>query len=374
LSLLSFSWRSGRNVLIVAAVTIALCEAASFLALGWLWAPAASPPVFSDRLVSDTRVMALRSNLNERWRTRRFDVTIRTNSRGYREDFEFELADVEVAFLGDSFTFGHGVEASERYPRVFADLLQGRIEPTHVVSFGRNNGFQPEHYEYFLKKNPELKARLIVVGLYLGNDLEPDVKETQFDRDRLTIDLPYRTARDGQLVSTAPYRSSLLQWLTGVSSTARLFAAALNQTVYRKYLFAEGAEPNAQNSEALEFGALNPYSKRAFDSLLNIAALARERGGRLVVLLIPQNFYAGPVPVPHLAPALWPRIAEIVASGGLRKAAAGRCRELGLECIDAGSVMTPDDFFPGDAHWNRAGHQKAGRLLFDYFSANGGLR
>jgi hypothetical protein len=366
---LANSRQFGRIVLIVSAITIALCEIVSFAALKWFWTSPASPPVFGDRLVSDGRVMAMRPNLNLRWRTPQFDVAIRTNSRGYREDFEFDLADVEVAFMGDSFTFGQGVEATERYSNLFARRLNGKTDPRRVVSLGRNNGFQPEHYEYFLSKHPGLKPKLIVIGLYLGNDLEPDVKETQFDREKLTIELPYRTTQDGRLVSTAPYRFPLFGWLTGVSQTARLFAAVLNQTSYRRYLFAEGAMPNAHNSEALEFGTLNEFSKRSFDSLVNIAGIARSRGGRLIVMIIPQNFYAGPAPVPHLAPELWPRVPEIVAGGGLRKAALAQCAQVALECIDAGTVMTPADFFPGDAHWNRDGHRKAADLLYDYFAA-----
>ena len=366
--------RSGRTVLIVAAVTIVLCEAASFLALGWL-KPAASLPIYEDRLVSDGRVTAVRGNLNHRWRTSEFDVTIRTNSRGYREDFEFRLADVEFAFMGDSFTFGHGVEVSERYTNLFSSRLKGRIDPAHVVSVGRNDGFQPEHYEYFLRKHPDLRPKFIVVGLYLGNDLEPDVRETRFDRQSLTLDLPYRTTENGPITSTASYRIPGLRTLVGISQTARLFAVTLNHTAYRKYLFENDAVlPNAYNSDSLEFGSFNEFSQRAFDSLVNIAGLARERGGRLVVMLIPQNFYAGAVRIPHLAPALWPRIPEILANGGLRKAVAGRCKDLGLDCIDAGTVMSAEDFFPGDAHWNREGHRKAADFLHDYFSASEGWR
>jgi hypothetical protein len=317
-------------------------------------------------------VTPLRGNLNQRWRTSEFDVTIRTNSGGYREDFEFRFADVEFAFMGDSFTFGHGVEVGERYTNLFSNRLKDRIDPLHVVSLGRNDGFQPEHYEYFLRKHPELRPKAIVVGLYLGNDLEPDVKETRFDRPNLTLELPYRTIENGQLISTAPYRIPGFRTLVGISRTARLFAITLNQTAYRKYLFAGDAVlPNDYNSDALEFGRLNDFSRRTFDSLMNIADLARERGGRLVVMLIPQNFYAGAVRVPHLAPALWPRIPEILANGGLPKAVVERCNQLGLDCIDAGTVMSSEDFFPGDAHWNREGHRKAADLLYEHFQTGG---
>ncbi len=224
--------RIGAFVL-VAAVTVAACEALSFAALRLLQ-PAASLPIYEDEMVApDGRVTPLRRNLDWHWRTAEFDVTVRTNSAGYREDFEFDLAEVAVAFMGDSFTFGHGVEASERYTNLFAARLNGRIDPKRVVSLGRNDGFQPEHYEYFLRKHPELKPQYIVVGLYLGNDLESDIRETSFDRQTLTLELPYRTVVGGQTFRTVPFRIPGFRALTGVSATARLFAATLNGTVYR---------------------------------------------------------------------------------------------------------------------------------------------
>jgi hypothetical protein len=360
---------------LVTALTVAACEVMSFAALR-LVRPEAFLPIYEERLVApDGRVTPLRRNLDWRWRTAEFDVTIRTNSEGFREDFQFDLADVAFAFMGDSFTFGQGVEASERYTNLFAARLKGRVDPKRVVSLGRNDGFQPEHYEYFLRKHPELRPQYIVVGLYLGNDLESDIRETRFDRQRLALDLPYRRIEGGQSVSNVPFRIPGFRTLTGISSTARLIAVALNRTAYRNYLFADDAiVPNTTNSESLEFGTLNGFSGRAFDSLSNIDGLARERGGRLVVMLIPQNFYAGPVKTPHLAPALWPKMPEIIASGGVRKAAIDRCRQSGLACVDAGAVMTVEDFFASDAHWNRAGHRKAADLLYDYFSANEGWR
>ncbi|MDB5580637.1 MAG: hydrolase family protein [Bradyrhizobium sp.] len=363
-----------RTTLIVAAITIALCEAVSFFALKFLQPPS-SLSIFEDVLVSGGRVMPVKAKLDQRWRTAEFDVAMRTNSNGYREDFDFQLADVEYAFMGDSFTFGHGVEVQERYTNLFAGRLGGKVDPRHVVSLSGNNGFQPEHYEYFLKKHPELKPKYVIIGLYLGNDLEPDVRETRFDRQSLTFELPYRAVDSGVIVNAAPYRVPFLRELIRVSRTARLTAILLNRSIYRSYLFeANAAIPNGYNSDSLEFGGSNEFSNRAFESLVSIRDLVRQRGGRLLVFLIPQNFYAGPVTRPHLSPPLWPRIPEILAQGGLRAAAIHRCKEMALDCLDAGRVMTVEDFFPADAHWNRKGHRKAADLLFGYFSANAELR
>jgi hypothetical protein len=356
--------------LLVAAITIALCELIAFFALKTL-TPPSSLAIFEDILVSRGRVTAVRPNLNVHWTAPDFDVTFRTNSAGYREDFDFRFVDVEVAFLGDSFTLGHGVDVRNRYTNLFAEKLKDKIDPKHIVSLSGSNGFQPEHYEYFLKKHPDLKPRYIVIGLYLGNDFQSDVAETDFDRERLRLELPYRAVDSGVIVNAQPYRVPHLRKMIRYSYTVRLAVILLNRSIYRSYLFAPGAiVANGYNSEALEFGKFNAYSERAFTGLANIKSLARERGSQLVVLLIPQNFYAGATTRPHLLPALWPKIPEIVANGGLRAAVAKRCREMELNCIDAGGMMTSDDFFPADAHWNPSGHRKAADLLYAYFSSN----
>lgn len=368
------SWRRAGAAFLIVAITIALCEAVARLALGMVQPPSALA-MFEDNPAAAVRGFAVKPNLNFRWRSGEFDVTVRTNSQGYREDFEFRLADVEIAFMGDSFALGHGVEAEQRYTALFAGMMKDRVDPRRVVSLSRNNGFQPEHYEYFLKKHPGLRPGTVIVGLYLGNDLEPDVRETRFDRQSLTLELPYRSVEDGAIVSTAPYRIPLLRQLVSVSSTARLAAILVNRSGWREYLFeADAIVPNALNSPALEWGELNAFAARSFASLVNIRDMARQWGGRVVVLLIPQNFHAGAVKSPHLDRALWPKIPEIVARGGLRAAVVERCKALALDCLDAGSAMSPDDFFAADAHWNASGHAKAAKLLYEYLSDRRALR
>jgi hypothetical protein len=272
--------------------------------------------------------------------------------------------------MGDSFALGHGVEARERYTALFADQMKSRVAPPRrIVSLSRNNGFAPEHYEYFLRKHPELRPRQLVVALYLGNDLEPDVKETRFDRQNLTLELPNRSVEGGAIVSTVAYRVPLFRQLVSISSTARLAAILVNESGLRKYLYSGDAiVPNALNSSALEWGELNAYSARSFESLVNISEMARQWGGRLVVMVIPQNFYAGAVKQPHLDPSLWPKIPEIIAKGSLRAAVMARCKTLELDCIDVSGAMTPADFFPTDPHWNTSGHRKAAEVLYDHLS------
>ena len=124
-------------------------------------------------------VFPIQQNASFDWVRDEFNVTVRTNSIGLRENFEIELKDVKVAFFGDSFTFGHGVNVENRFTNVFANN-SSHFDAKEVVSMSYKNGFQPEHYEYIIRNTDDLKPDIYVVGLYLGNDLDADVKETLY--------------------------------------------------------------------------------------------------------------------------------------------------------------------------------------------------
>jgi hypothetical protein len=54
----------------------------------------------------DDSVFTLKRKFSARWITTEFDVLVTINSGGFREDKDFELEQLDVAFFGDSFTFG----------------------------------------------------------------------------------------------------------------------------------------------------------------------------------------------------------------------------------------------------------------------------
>lgn len=61
-------------------------------------------------------------------------ATYQSNSQGFRSSREFDenFDGRRIAFLGDSFTFGWGVEENE----TFAALLESKLEHTRSYNFG----------------------------------------------------------------------------------------------------------------------------------------------------------------------------------------------------------------------------------------------
>lgn len=315
--------------------------------------------------VDNQSVLPVKKNISIEWKSNEFDVSVRTNNRGMREPFNVEDEDIDVAFLGDSFAFGHGVEWYERYTAVFA--ASEYFSKSKVVSFSYINGFQPEHYEYFLRVRSELRPKHVIIGLYLGNDLGADVLETNYDPLTNRLTLPYRRILDNGGMANNPmvYRFPF-NCLVGRSQFITLLARVVGVTRYRNFLFAKRyAIANQPNSTELETGAVDLTQNRAILSLRRIERIVEDRGGLLTVLIIAQNYFFG-TENPHINNELRNHIPEVIEGPNIYEAVKKVCTVLGLDYYDPTNILNSKDYFEGDAHWNASGHGKVGKGLADH--------
>jgi len=104
--------------------------------------------------------------LDQRMVSEEYDVSVKTNEEGFRDDPIKPKKGPRALLLGDSFTFGYGVDR----PYIFADLLEEKlgIEILNTASGGFDLIHQVQWMKYYGKKySPDL----IIYMLYLGNDL-----------------------------------------------------------------------------------------------------------------------------------------------------------------------------------------------------------
>ncbi|MEC7641580.1 MAG: hypothetical protein VYC17_05430, partial [Nitrospinota bacterium] len=118
----------------------------------------------------------VKKNFSQRFVRREFDVRVKTNNIGLRENEPYNGEKIDIAFAGDSFVFGHGVNAGER----FSDLLRPHFPGKNILSLAYLNGWTAPHYYLFLKYNPQWVPELLIMELYLGCDLRSDIEETNF--------------------------------------------------------------------------------------------------------------------------------------------------------------------------------------------------
>lgn len=136
-------------------------------------------------------------NLNVRWQTDEFDTQVTTNSQGLRESNDIGLKKegvYRVMIVGDSMTFGQGVNDDEVYPRVTQSLLRTKYDRKNIeiINVSRRGAGPGEYLQYVRHFGQRFRPDLIVIAYYTGNDTpvrQPYVLRTQEQLDRLNSDI-----------------------------------------------------------------------------------------------------------------------------------------------------------------------------------------
>lgn len=107
-------------------------------------------------------------------------VDVEINSLGLRDDEPLEDSSGvrRLVFLGDSLTFGWGVEHEETFARRLESAL-GAERPTEVLNFGTGNYNTTQEVELFLERGLALRPQQVVV-FYFINDAEPVPKKSRW--------------------------------------------------------------------------------------------------------------------------------------------------------------------------------------------------
>lgn len=341
----------------------------------------------------DGRPFALRRNLdylarfNCEW-TKECEMRIRLNDSGLRErrsTAELLAHEFKVLFVGDSFTFGYGVEQGERY----SDLLNSILNKRAVAfSAGYADGHSPVDYEvYLLAFYNSLTPDIIVLGFFPENDLVHDVCARVLVRNGKNEIVASKLAGglaviDGYLAvggesSFAKAVRALKNWLWDHLATYRLLEGARNALRYRSH-------PERQ-SELLPralFGEFPGSEQQETDTTLGaIAAIdkfLRREGKTLVVFHIPSPFQVSTRydrvydrPGYKVSQELKDEARRVLQPQTMLS---GWFRERGIRYIDPTEEFRRREaagarlYFESDGHWTRDGHRAAFEVLSRYLT------
>ena len=264
----------------------------------------------------------------------------------------------EIVAIGDSWTFGFGVDDSVAWPRLLADSLRPlRVRNLGLIASG------PGQYTLVLQRyGLPLHPRVVLYGVFPGNDLDD---QEAFDR----------WEREG-------HRGNFAEWRT---YGPRGHAEPLWERSYLVVVVEEGWKYRNQrfagttirlpdgSSMQLAPGRLLPKAERShpgdstFDHVLaavdSAGALASRQHARLVVLVFPtkEEVY---LPLRHeLAPPLTARWVSAL-------------RQQGLDCLDltpplhehAGGAPL---YYEVDGHVNAAGNRIIAATVTEYLRDHG---
>jgi lysophospholipase L1-like esterase len=277
-----------------------------------------------------------------------YRIEIRLNSEGFR-DAEHERTKPEgtlrILAVGDSFTFGVGVEAAETYPKILERLLdERRAEVLNMGIGGLGTIEQADVVRHGVRYAPDL----ILLGLLAEDRWSPHSGNDLCDNIRAS-----RAAAAGTDAPAEPgligFTGRLHRWLalhsdayfllmTGAGTSVRTGAIGLRE---------------GRNRKELEEGW-----RLTRDALRDIADVARGAGARLVIVRIP-FLYDVHADKPDRTAAV---LAEFEKQNGIPV----------CDLLDVFRKNREQDlYFPADGHWTPAAHELAAEEIRRYLAERG---
>ena len=247
------------------------------------------------------------------------------NSQGFRED-EIPFAKPDgvrrIVALGDSFTFGQGVDADER----FTDLLEQEFDRLEVVNLGVCGYGTDQEVRVFEEVGVRYEPDLVLLTVFLGNDLD-DIRH----RRHHFWPKPWFRLEDGELTLIRPESD----WLTDLRRSTYLGELVVS-AVQPVEAADELAEPWRSGYSAPLFHALVARLRRGVEAV----------GAELVVMF---------AHAPGQEPEDWAR--KLMS----------RVERSGVATLDTwqviGGASNEEGAYLPDGHWSVAGHRLVAESL-----------
>jgi lysophospholipase L1-like esterase len=309
-----------------------------------------------------------------REREREFDVEVRLNAEGYRQaDLRSdERPHGRIVTIGDSFTFGHGVEGEEAYPRVLERLLDARVpDGVEVVNAGVPGRWVDEYYLELRERSLRLGPALVVVGLFVGNDIDGEDARTHVWREvdeqgrPLRIDVEDARVEEGYRVQ----RVRKARWSLPVIRDSHLA-----QLVFDAARAVRDEIETPRLKEAAVFAPrYAPETEAALarveDLLLAMRDLCTSHGARLLIVLIPLREQVYPERRRGHEDLDWDKPQRLLGEFLDRNAIAWLDLRPALAAATDGSPL----YFETDSHWTPRGHAVAAGAIAERILADGVL-
>ena len=287
-------------------------------------------------------------NLDFAYHTEEFDIQIRTNSQGYRDDEE-SMDSPRVVFLGDSFCFGWGVQQEETCATVFENLTG-----TKTLNLGISGYGTVQECLLFERacEDPRFGSPVVVVLVY-ANDLE--------DNCNLLGLWPTLYKHERQVSFTTPSEEAFGEWflrpdddrfrmLGEPSYIVDLFRKVYLDVRYtRKVMTWLESHPwDCKKGRLLNQGETFEHCVR------KLRAVACERGSSLLFTYIPSRRYS-----------------ESSEDEDCYAIVRNVLCRLSLPLVDLRTVLSVKDYFLYDIHWNPSGHRKAAWVIHKVLAERG---
>lgn len=270
------------------------------------------------------------SGITGRFTNPEFNVEIKTNSLGVRDD-EASLHDPSIVVLGDSHGMGWGVEQQERFSEVLEKQFDIKVLNTAITSYGT-------HRESKLLSQVDLDSCKLLIIQYCDNDL---------DENRVNYPNPQKSGID-----------------------ARAFEVAGKQNTINKTYFPFKGIFLSLRSLIINGLKKSPPPAPAAPAkpVTNVPAVKQEHAEAFFPYLERiRAIYKGPIVVFDLGVYNYPIVKEFESYQATHPAQ-------DTYFFNVHPLLGRPEYFTIDDHINARGHGKIGLALADYIQAKGWLK
>ena len=310
-------------------------------------------------------------NCHSRFTTFEWDTDVKINAEGFRDDeiSPKEQFDLRILMLGDSMTWGYGVEKEETFSEVLQQKLKAKGVNADVINAGATS-YSPT-LEYLLLKNKGLSYQPDVVVLNLDmSDIQDDYN---YNQERAEFD------QDGNIVR-----------VSGIKEQTTLFYKIRNKMQLNRFIFdklnlidsrfnkKEGkqkilplGDPKTDRYAILRDMPVQDEAEhwdRTFHYLSLINELCKENDITFILNLYPYAVQISPDEW-SLGKHLFGFDPDTVHSDAPQQKLKKYAAENGIIYVEMLEPFKESDtfplYFPYDGHINRDGHALAAEVLYD---------
>lgn len=328
-----------------------LVVAAAVVALGVLelalraWSPGLAAGSAARFELDPDLIYRLRADNAVRWSSAEFTEISHTNALGLRGaavGAAKRPGAHRVLALGDSFTYGHGVQDDEAYPAVVETILRGRAHDVQVLNAGVPGYNTDQSYTYALRDGLALAPDVVVLGIHCS-DISDNYESSLYDV--AAGELVRRDARQTRMYELG----SVVGWIPAAVRQSRTFEVLVSSIEWHD---APSARPAVADLDAWSYEKIR----------LEVTDLRRrgaERGAAVAVVLMPcKKALAATAPDPYGT------LARDLGAAGVPVLASARV------LAAPGRDLTPL-FFRDDPHLNADGNRALARVVADFLEEQG---
>lgn len=338
--------------------------------------------------------------------TPEFHIQGRINNLGFRgSDVQIRTRKkARIIALGDSFTFGWGLELQDTWPKVLEEELQKRGLDVEVLNLGRPGADPSDYAEIADKAIPLLKPDLVLVAVNHGDDLGqimrasmtavgPEHEKSIWRAAKRSIKTLYpnlvglsRAALGSpatEVEATQSWKGEVAELLSKLSPDARAKFDQLDDEVKARFvkgelnarILADSLEHPDEMRRTLDLNdrGVRDGIEEISKDLLRIKSKATATHGKVVVISLPNGFF-----VSHEMQQTYKRLGFVVDPSDLTTTSMDEAIRLsaskaGVDFFEVTAEFRKEAmhrrlFYVFDGHYNADGARFFGSSIADFVS------